>query len=41
MARPDPKPRQPEWRDAICEDCGDEIEIDRDGWRTLCACDAP
>ncbi|BDT39670.1 hypothetical protein [Streptomyces yaizuensis] len=22
-----------------CEDCGDEIEIDPDGFRTLCGCD--
>ena len=23
-----------------CEDCGDPIEIDSDGMRTLCSCDA-
>jgi hypothetical protein len=28
------------WRTTRCEDCGDEIDIDSDGWRTLCACDA-
>ncbi|MDJ0344261.1 hypothetical protein QMK19_29060 [Streptomyces sp. H10-C2] len=27
-------------RAARCEDCGEEIEVDSDGFRTLCACDA-
>lgn len=27
------------WRLARCEGCGDEIEIDQDGYRTLCGCD--
>jgi hypothetical protein len=33
-------PDQPEWRTSRCEDCGDQIEIDPDGMRTLCSCDA-
>lgn len=28
------------WRTTRCTDCGEQIEIDPDGWRTLCACDA-
>lgn len=27
------------WRTTRCNDCGDQIDIDHDGWRTLCACD--
>ena len=26
-------------RKTVCQDCGDEIEIDDDGFRTLCGCD--
>ncbi|MFF4388569.1 hypothetical protein ACFY0G_17580 [Streptomyces sp. NPDC001552] len=32
--------RQPEWRTTRCKDCGDRIEVDTDGFRTLCSCDA-
>lgn len=32
-------PDQPAWRTSRCEDCGDPIEIDSDGMRTLCSCD--
>lgn len=26
-------------RTTRCQDCGDQIEIDDDGFRTLCGCD--
>ena len=35
-----PPARGPEWRTGRCPDCGDEIEIHRDGLRSLCSCDA-
>ncbi|MFI0827241.1 hypothetical protein ACH4Q7_22610 [Streptomyces roseolus] len=36
------RPRRPagEWTTKRCEDCGDEIEVNRHGMRTLCSCDA-
>ncbi|WP_335983100.1 hypothetical protein [Streptomyces sp. CA2R106] len=33
-------PVPPTRRPARCEDCGESIEADSDGFRTLCACDA-
>ncbi|WTW95433.1 hypothetical protein OG216_19520 [Streptomycetaceae bacterium NBC_01309] len=33
-----PDSRGPEWRDALCDECGWEIEINRWGDRTVCAC---
>lgn len=32
-----PPPRR---RTTDCEDCGERVEVDADGFRTLCACDA-
>jgi hypothetical protein len=29
-----------EWHRTRCEDCDELIEVSRDGFRTLCACDA-
>ena len=33
-------PNQPARCTTRCEDCGDRIEIESDGMRTLCSCDA-
>jgi len=29
----------PQTHTTRCSDCGDQIEIDPDGYRTLCSCD--
>ncbi|MEV6738663.1 hypothetical protein AB0N14_17710 [Streptomyces sp. NPDC051104] len=36
----EPAKKQPATRVSRCADCGDQIEIDPDGFRTLCSCDA-
>ena len=33
-------PEQTPRRQTRCEGCGDLIEVDADGFRTLCSCDA-
>ncbi|MFF0092734.1 hypothetical protein ACFYSF_22615 [Streptomyces canus] len=42
--KPTPPPdviTQPEpsrWRTTRCGECGDEIEVDQFGWKTVCSC---
>ncbi|MEU5497927.1 hypothetical protein [Streptomyces griseofuscus] len=32
------QPEPSRWRTTRCDGCGDQIEVDQFGWKTVCSC---